>query len=488
MAFDMDYLVTDAYEVRYVLTNQERFDRLEFDTWYNRTRFAGDAQRLEKRKQFPFLDFLHYVGFTDVDSTSTGFRLSKSWGQDDEPRLTLGVDLRCLVQELNEIASGRLGFNIFTNANSPLPRSDWVNPGIFLEHTVPVGERLKVTGGGRVDFGESRVIDDPQKLAHLGIQQPQSSLADILGTSDFDRNFWLWSLYLTGDYELDSNWHLLAGTGYAQRPPSLTELYVAQSFMFLLQNGLNSVTGDPLLRPEKLLQVDLGLACQYDRFRGGVKGFYGFGFDYITFENLNVFRGPPVGQVEQVSLKYVNTDLATLAGFEMLGEYDLHPCWTPFANVKYVEGTDWTRNGSFATKRNSPGSPSQRVDGLPRGYFSGIPGPAVEPLPSILPLESRLGIRLHPADPKPRWTVELSARVVAAQDRVAASLMESPTPGFTVYDLRGYWRPKDRWLLVAGVENFTNKLYREHLDFRSPDGISMFQPGVNFYLGTELTY
>jgi outer membrane receptor protein involved in Fe transport len=180
--------------------------------------------------------------------------------------------------------------------------------------------------------------------------------------------------------------------------------------------------------------------------------------------------------------------LATLDGFEVLGEYDLDPRWTPFVNVKYVEGTDWTRNGRFATKRNTPGSPSERVYGLPRGYFSEVPGSAIEPLPGILPLETRLGIRLHPADSTRRWTVEFSARVVAAQDRVAASLLESPTPGFTVYDLRAYWRPRDRWLLVGGVENLTNKLYREHLDFRSPDGISMFQPGVNFYCGSELTY
>jgi outer membrane receptor protein involved in Fe transport len=425
-----------------------------------------------------------------VDSYSSGFRLDTSWGKDGDPCLTLGVDLRYLAQELNEIASGRIGFVQFTDANSPLPRSDWANPGIFAEQTVPVGERLKITGGGRVDFGESRVIDDPEKLAHLGNMPPdqQSSLADILGSSDFDRDFWLWSLYLVGDYELTPEWHLLAGTGYAQRPPSLTELYVAQSFMFLLQNGMNTVTGDPQLRPEQLLQGDLGLACNYDSFRGSVRGFYAWGFDYITFENLRVLRGPPYGNVEQVSIKYVNTPLATLSGFELLGEYDLHPWWTPFASVKYVEGTDRTRNGHFATKRVEPGVPSTRDYTKSRGYYSGVTGPAVEPLPGIYPLESRLGIRLHPPAPKQRWTIEFSARVVADQERVAASLLESPTPGFTVYDLRTYWRPNDRWLLLAGVENLTNKFYREHLDYRSQDGQATFQPGVNFYFGSELTY
>jgi hypothetical protein len=45
-------------------------------------------------------------------------------------------------------------------------------------------------------------------------------------------------------------------------------------------------------------------------------------------------------------------------------------------------------------------------------------------------------------------------------------------------------------LLVSGVENFTDKNYREHLDFRSenPNAVSMLQPGANFYVGAEVTY
>jgi hypothetical protein len=44
-------------------------------------------------------------------------------------------------------------------------------------------------------------------------------------------------------------------------------------------------------------------------------------------------------------------------------------------------------------------------------------------------------------------------------------------------------------MLVAGVENFTDKNYREHLDFREINGSrQVFQPGVNFYFGGDLTY
>ena len=82
--------------------------------------------------------------------------------------------------------------------------------------------------------------------------------------------------------------------------------------------------------------------------------------------------------------------------------------------------------------------------------------------------------------------LEFSARVVDNQDRVATSLGEETTPGFTIYDIRSYWRPYDDLMLTAGVENFTDKLYRTFFDTRVFSQV--FQPGFNFYFGSELSY
>lgn len=41
-------------------------------------------------------------------------------------------------------------------------------------------------------------------------------------------------------------------------------------------------------------------------------------------------------------------------------------------------------------------------------------------------------------------------------------------------------------LLVAGVENLTDKNYQEHLDPRNLSNV--FRPGINYYFGAELTY
>ena len=47
-----------------------------------------------------------------------------------------------------------------------------------------------------------------------------------------------------------------------------------------------------------------------------------------------------------------------------------------------------------------------------------------EPLPGIAPLDSQLGVRLHPAEER-NWEIEVSARVVDDQSRVADTLLDA---------------------------------------------------------------
>jgi outer membrane receptor protein involved in Fe transport len=347
---------------------------------------------------------------------------------------------------------------------------------------------LLLKTGARVDFASANIEDDAVAFAPVG---PEGiPYTDVVGSSDFDRDFGLLSFYLTAEYAANPCWTYSAGAGYAERAPILTEFYAAGPFMFLLQNGLNTVTGDPRLDKERLGQIDVALRYNNGRVRSGLSGYYAWINDYITFEAMQVATAPPQGQIEQVSLKFVNTDLATLSGFEYFAEYDVNPWLMAFSTLSYVEGRDHTRIGNFATRPATPVAPSVRVPGLPRGAFSGIPGAAEEPLPMIRPLESRIGVRLHEPFDNALWSVELSVRIADQQDRVATSLLESPTPGFSVWDIRSYWQASDSLQLVAGVENFSNKNYQEYLDFRplGPGALPVFQPGVNFYFGGELTY
>jgi outer membrane receptor protein involved in Fe transport len=491
-AFDLDFLVTDGYEVTLAWDNPSWADSVTLDSWYNNTRFDGSAQRASKRKQFPVYDLLAFEGFTNVDSTSTGYRLISHWGGDEE-RLDAGADLRYIKQELNEITSGVDQFQ-WIDQNSPIPKSDSVNPGLFVEASSPVADQTALTAGARLDYNGTHVLEDNSQLAALGINSElvPTSAADIWGSGDLLQNDILGLAYLSADMELGEGWGVGARVGYSERAPNLTERYAVETFMFLLQNGLNTVTGDPELDKERLIQTDLSFWQRAGDFTGQVVVYHAWVRDYVTYEALQAVPFPPGGQIEQVNLKFVNTDLATLWGAEARGEYELSDSLTPFATLRYVEGEDRTRNGSFDTVPSGPGIPSVRDPNAVRGTGSGV-GVALadeEPLPGILPLESRIGLRWEEPRDRARWGVEISARLVDNQDRIAASLLERATPGFTVYDLRVFLRPTEQLQLVGGVENFTDKHYQEHLDYHpaNPAALATFRPGVNFYFGSELQY
>lgn len=486
LVFDMDVLVTDAFELTYVLENQPTYDLLQLETWYNRTRFAGNSFGVGKMRQIPTLacnlfpfdgsgdianidDFIANdrnpdnprlgtgTAITDVDQLSTGFSNLVTWGQPGDRQVTAGVDLRYINQELNDIENQRPP----DSSNFPVPPSYSTNPGIFLDYVAPLSSVLTVHTGSRADWV---ITDAKNDLANVG-----ELISDRLAVTDLDRYFAMWSAFINTEYEINDCWKALAGFGYGQRPPTLTELYASGPFMGVLQTGLTAVTGDPELKPEQNAQFDLGLRLERTRFSGSVNAFYSRVEDYITFDARDLPEELLGQKIYRVG--FVNTNLASLAGFELYGEHSVSPYLTGFAMMSYVEGRDHTRDkpGRFRVVDNR----------------SGVNRPE-EPLPGMPPLESLVGLRLHPAGDDPHWGIELAARMVSDQDRFAESLGERRTAGFTVLNARSYWRLRDNLLVIAGAENFTDQFYREHLDYRS--GLGVFQPGANFYFSTELSY
>ncbi len=489
--FDTDFLVTNSYNLRYTLENQEYFDHFFAEGYYNRTSLHGNAQDPEKRQQIPALDALSFSGTTEIDQASTGYRTAVTWGKVKCPQLTVGTDFRHLDGELNERDSLFLlsGLPCFqgTGVSTPnfgIPRNHQNDWGFFVEGILPVNDRLLFKSGGRLDYAHTGIDSFPSGVTCTLVQNTLGSARLVDKTGEFDRDFLLGLAYATGEYKLNPAWTATAGIGHAERAPTETELYAMGPFLAILQQGFTTVIGNPDLNTEKLYQVDLGLKRDYGRLRLGLNGFYAFVNDYITYDALNPQQGivkiptsPLVNNA--LTVKFVNTDWATLSGFEAYGEADATDWLTPFATISFVEGRDQTRDHRGALIINSQ-APFNVIPGL------GVLGSPEEPLAGIGPLEARLGLRLHEACRNPRYGVEFTARLVAPQNRVATSLGELKSPGFTIYDLRSYWRVRRGVLLTAGIENLFDRFYREHLDLRT--GLGVYQPGLNGYLGVQLTY
>ena len=494
MAFDMNYLVTNSWEFEYILEDQASFDELSFEAWYNLTRFQGDTFAAGKRRQIPTLRLNLFpfdgsgdvsmvapnlgmpqlgmgAAITDVWTLSTGYSSVVTWGENGDPQLQLGADLRYIARELNDVEI----FRPTASNNFPIPPSYSANPGLLAEYELPVDEDWTIRTGGRLDFvmtkaqnevpGVGTTTGDPM----MGFTGTPQLITDRLMTSRLDRNFTLWSWFLTLEHEVDENITASFGAGFSQRAPNLTELYAAGPFVNLLQSGLTTLTGDPQLDKERLRQIDASIDLDYDEFRAHLGGFHAWVEDYITFDG-GLLTEAQIGQLNNRIL-FTNTDRATLAGFEASAELDVHEQVTLFTSMNYTEGRDHTRRAPSRIRGTGNRSDSATTK---------------EPLPNIPPFEARFGTRIHSLEGEAPWAIELSARMVDNQDRFASSLFERGTPGFTVWDVRGYWQVQDNFSLTAGVENFTDKFYREHLDYRA--GLGVFQPGINFYFGAETTY
>jgi outer membrane receptor protein involved in Fe transport len=515
--FDVDKLYTEAYSWRFILDHQCWCDSSVLDLWYNDTTADGNTRQGAKQA---FVQRLLAVSFNpgndpngpnqfrDFSTTrfaedSYGYRWSTNWGKRDDWFFTTGTDLNVVGQGLVENIQFQQiqGFNpntglpvtpgnlpVFTQTQS-VPNSRLVDPGFFYEFTMPLDERLKVRTGARVDTVQTssgpRLISGNIDLfgapGSPGVNANRTSFDPIIYSvkpfeDDLSRNFTLFNGFISSEFKIDEHVTALSSYGYGQRAPTLTELYAAGPFIGVLQQGTSRLIGDPNLEKEKLNQFDVGLKGNYDRWQTGISGFYAFVNDYITFD-LNK-AGPGITQVV-----FTNTDLATLAGGEGFVAYDLLDWLTPFGNVSYVQGEDRTHSDNrrfpfiASSRRSNPITGERATD--------------VEALPQIPPLEIRSGFRLHEVKKNPRWQIEFSARSVMGQNNVATSLNEIPTEGFTVFDLRSYWQVTDYCLVSTGVENFGNKLYREHLDPISGNilGVDpLYRQGTNYYFSMQLTY
>lgn len=488
--FNIAHGVTDSYSARLYVDNQEYFDRSTTDVWYSYGRFNGNNLSEGTRRLIPILNFPEFggfVGFTDASAITPGFSQKVTWGKEKESQFTLGADLRYVSQRLNEFD---LSFTNITFpggpgtalVNNPIPLSHSLNPGIFLDNTILMNEWFTFKSGARADFVFVNLDSLPAPGTTLFPTPTLLTPTSSGHVGEFGSTYNLLAAYITGESMLTDELTTYGNLGIAQRPPTLTELYAQQPFLAVVQNGFNYVVGNPFLSPPQAWQADIGVRANYEKFRGQASIFYAWIHNYITFQEVQ----PTTTGIN--GLQFVNTDLATLSGFELRGEYDVYDWLSPFATMSFVEGRDQTRDsrGSLVQPTPVPGSNASQ-----------------EPLPGIPPLDTRLGLRFHEAGKQPKYGVEVVSRIVSAQNRYAQSLQEVATPGFTVWDLRSYWQANKRLLLTAGVENIFDKTYREHLDLRTgaqpvPNtntniplslyGPGVLQPGVNFYFGAQLTY
>lgn len=469
--FQVNAAVTQGWNLRYLDTSVDNiWTRLTAEGWYNIGWMKGATnpqewtfqvvdrvdQALRNRFGNPMGYDPDFNAQTNGGIYTTGGRLTTVYGEDDERQLTVGTDARYINQYVNE--------HLFYNLPTPppadfvtgLPRAFMTDVGVFSTLAMPVTSYWTSTLGARVDWVHTDLVDGiPPGYPQQNYDPP------------YNKNDVLYSVFLTNQIELDEDWTASVNFGEAMRPPTLTERYADGEFIAMIQSGFSRLIGGPEIPPEKLWQIDAALSFDYETARGRFGGFYSF------IQNFSTFTVLPVLDPTGAKILYTfNTPLATLAGFEAYGEKDLNDYWTAFTSALYVSG----RDQSFGA-----------------------------PLTQIYPLEGRVGIRLHDPDGGNRWGTEFIVRMVDRQDRLGTlrlgqpgaitgrEIIEFPTAGFVVCNLRGYWNMTERMSCVAGINNVFDVNYLEHLSLRyGPQppipAAAVLSPGFTPYVGVNWTY
>ena len=78
--------------------------------------------------------------------------------------------------------------------------------------------------------------------------------------------------------------------------------------------------------------------------------------------------------------------------------------------------------------------------------------------------------------------------MVATQDLFASYLGEQCTGGFVIHNLRAYWQATQRTSSCYRPASKTSATSNTRNTSICATGFGTFQPGMNFYFGTKISY
>lgn len=321
----------------------------------------------------------------------------------------------------------------------PIPNSKYQSIGIYAQDEVRlIKDKLILKVGGR--FDEIHITSDeaknPDYIIVDGVRNdnPPSDPQSSFEASDIYNNSWSANLGMI--YTLLNEVDLTLNLSRTFRSPNLEE-----RFQYINLGG-NIYLGNPELNPEEGYFVDAGIRIGTPTF-----AFKGNVF-YNSFSNLVIDK-----EVISDSL-FIKSNVgeARLYGFDLSLEYNFYSDFVAYSSLAYVRGEDTGNN----------------LD-----------------LPEIPPFNGRLGLRTKLTD---LINADIATSFFAEQNRVAQG--EEATPGYVTFDFYLNTEPINLSLadleLFAGIENITDKAYRNHLSTNR--GLIRLEPGRNFFVKAKLSW
>ena len=359
----------------------------------------------------------------------------------------LGFDAYRLRQNATQTVSDRDTGQIHHDRHPVWPDAEITNVGGYAQ---VVYDLARSTFGGtvRVDREQARVGGVTRFFADNAVPKHRRHEAP----GHFGQNNVNVSAAANASLRLTESWLLNLGAGRAVRNPSVLERYADRFPAVKFQTAAEFV-GNPLLAPEKSLEVNAGTVLHAAQATLEADVFWRSIDDYITVaHDPNLSRRLPLSPAHV--FRYVQADTARFAGLDVRAESAAGPWLSLRGGWSFVRAEDLLFD---------------------------------EPLFGVPPFEQQYAIEIH--DPSRTWWAELQVTGAARQDRVAAARLELPTAGWTTIDLAAGGELLDGVTLRAGVRNLTDELYFNHLNALDPfSGRRIAEVGRSGYVGLEFAF
>ena len=304
--------------------------------------------------------------------------------------------------------------------------------GVFTQGKFKVNNYFSISSGIRADFINTFIDDAATDFEALyGGTIPSENEVNISGNISFK--------YQQNGFQTQ----LAFGRGV--KTASMIERYINH---FNVGVDPYEYVGNPNLKPEVNNQIEWSFSKILSHFKLSGTVFKSFLKDYISAEvNTNIPRKfmpttPPI-----YTKQFVNLNKASQTGFEFNMDYKASKNLEFTSSVSYTRGENKDLN---------------------------------EPLPQIPPFMAILGAKYENS----KFWIALNSRLVAKQNRISSSFMETESPGFGTIDFRAGFEPIHNLTVGFAVLNIFDKAYYEHLNysFKGSNTLSgkILEPGRNF--------
>jgi hemoglobin/transferrin/lactoferrin receptor protein len=444
----------DKISARYEGTNfTENLARVSASVYFQRQK-RNFTNVLNVPAAPPFFPGQFQFSETVTDTKSIGFDLQSNWLLGGKNLLTAGAsffrdansDERYILRRSPNFATFPPTLITSEDRSNSVPDANFGSFAVFAQDEFEATKKLKLIGGVRVDYFRSA----SKPTAGFSLPALTASQIEDLNLNGLTEGLNVSQTAITGDfgavYKLNENVSLTGRIGRSYRVPNLFERFFTDAGSV---GGF--VVGNPNLKPESGVNIDVGAKFRASKFAGSFVYFNNTYRDFLSTAQSFDRNGQPIrivraGQSPIDVFQTINIGKARIQGVEAEGEYSIklkYGFLTPGGNFTYLRGDDLGTD---------------------------------QPLNFISPLKTVLNLRWQ--DLGNSYYAEWTTRVVGKQKRLSPAFFQSnggAESGFAVSEIRGgynFRREHYRLSFNVGVNNLFDRYYFEQFVFAPAKGRS----------------